>query len=214
MTKGDISKSFGRVLKEARLIADLSQEQLALESDFDRTYISMLERGVKVPTLSTIVKLAKSLSVTPVQLITRSQQLANSDSAKPLKKAATKPPFYGTSISCGQPLGGDYEIEKELSLDEEFVQNPAETFFVKASGDSMQPVIWDGDLLIVSFKQKPKNGCIVLAQIENEFTVKRYFKSSKGIRLIPENPNFKEVLISEEATLWICGVVVGAAREF
>jgi DNA polymerase V len=216
MAKKDITAFFGKVLREARLIAGLSQEELALESDLDRTYISMLERNIKIPTLSTLVKLAPPLSISPAQLLVRAQQMEQGEGSlmKSPKKTFLKPPFYGTSVSCGQPLGGDYFIEKELSLDEFMIKHPSETFFVKASGDSMQPVIWDGDLLIISQHKKPQNGSIVLAQVENEFTVKRYYKTTKGIRLVPENSHFKEVLLAEEGSFWICGVIVGTTRQF
>lgn len=213
MTKSENELKFGQALKEARLIKGMSQEELALESELDRTYVSMLERDVKNPTLGTISKLAKSLGITPLQLVMRSQQLSVSDfSQKPTKRNFLKPPFYGTSVSCGKPITENFEIEKELSLDEELIKNPADTFFVKASGDSMAPTIWDGDLLIVSMKKKPSNGDVILAQVEDEFTVKRFFKTSKGIKLVPDNSHYKEISISEVTQGLICGVVTGLTR--
>jgi DNA polymerase V len=213
MTKSENDLRFGQALKEARLTKGMSQEELAHESDLDRTYVSMLEREVKNPTLATISKLAKSLGLTPIQLVSRSQQLAQGDaSQRNLKKTILKPPFYGTSVSCGKPITEDYEIEKQLSLDEEFIRNPSETFFIKAGGDSMSPTIWDGDILIVALKRKPSNGDIVLAQVNDEFTVKRFFKTNKGIKLLPDNNHFTELTISENQTCVICGIVVGLAR--
>jgi DNA polymerase V len=215
MVIGDISRNFGQVLKELRLQKGFSQEQLALESGLDRTFISMLERGIKNPTLSTVEKISKSLSVTMVQLLIRLQQLEMGElRSKRSLKAHLKPPFFGTSVSCGKPLGGDYFIEKEFSLDEGLIKKPTETFFVKASGDSMLPTIWDGDILIIDKSQKPKNGLIVLAQINNEFTIKRFFKTSKGIRLTADNSSFGELLVNEDNDLWICGVVTGVGRSF
>lgn len=209
--KSDNELQFGQALKEARLTKGMSQEELALESDLDRTYVSMLERNVKNPTLGTISKLAKSLGITPLELISRSQQLL-SGSNKPVKKSKVKPPFYGTSISCGKPITEDFNIDKELSLDEELIKNPADTFFVKASGDSMSPTIWDGDILIVSIKKKVENGHIVVAQRENEFTVKRYFKTQKGIKLVPDNSHYNEISIGQDDELIVCGVVIGIGR--
>jgi len=54
-------KAFGQALREFRKKTGLSQEQLALDADFDRTYISLLERGVQSPTLRTVVRLAEIL---------------------------------------------------------------------------------------------------------------------------------------------------------
>ena len=213
MTKSENELKFGQALKEARLVKGMSQEELALESELDRTYVSMLERDVKNPTLGTISKLARSLGITPLQLVMRSQQLSTGDfSPKSPKRNVLRPPFYGTPVSCGKPINEHFEIEKELSLDEEMIKNPADTFFIKASGDSMAPTIWDGDLLIVSLKKKPLNGDIVVAQVEDEFTVKRFFKTNKGIKLVPDNSHYKEIAISEITQGLICGVVTGLTR--
>lgn len=204
---------FGKVIREARLIIGLSQEELALESGLDRTYISMIERGVKVPTLSTLVKLSDPLFQSPAQLLFRAQQFDEVGFIGKTKKNAGIS-LYGTAVSCGKPLFEDFSVEKVLSLDELMIKNPAETFFVKASGDSMSPSIWDKDILVVSRTARLKNGSIVLVQIYNEFSVKRYFRTNKGIRLLPDNQNFHEIIVSKESNLLICGVVIGSTRIF
>lgn len=57
-----IIETFGKILRELRLENKLSQEKLAELCDLDRTYISLLERGLRQPTLTTIFKLAKALN--------------------------------------------------------------------------------------------------------------------------------------------------------
>jgi transcriptional regulator with XRE-family HTH domain len=64
-----LAQAFGRVLRERRLGAGLSQEKLALEADVDRTFVSLLERGGRQPTLSTLWRLAGALGVAPSELI-------------------------------------------------------------------------------------------------------------------------------------------------
>ena len=63
------NRAFGDVVRERRLKAGLSQETLALERDLNPTYISMLERGVRQPTLDTIFRLAARLGVRPNRLV-------------------------------------------------------------------------------------------------------------------------------------------------
>ncbi len=63
--------TFGQVLKELRDENGLSQQQLAFESELDRTYISLLERGLRLPTLGTIFKIAEVLKLSPSDMITR-----------------------------------------------------------------------------------------------------------------------------------------------
>ena len=57
--------AFGQILRSYRKKAGLSQEKLAAESELDRTYISLLERGLRQPSLTTILQLSKPLQITP-----------------------------------------------------------------------------------------------------------------------------------------------------
>ena len=64
-------KAFGRVLREIRQKRGLSQEQLGFESGYHRTYISLLERGLKSPSLGTIMSLATALEIPATEMIRR-----------------------------------------------------------------------------------------------------------------------------------------------
>jgi transcriptional regulator with XRE-family HTH domain len=66
-----IPQAFGVVLRECRTKSGISQEQLALKADLDRTYISLLERGLRQPSLDTLFRLAKILEVTPMTMVAR-----------------------------------------------------------------------------------------------------------------------------------------------
>lgn len=65
---------FGKVLRELRDGNNISQEKLAEYCDLDRTYISLLERGLRQPTITTIFKLAKALKISPSTLIEKVEQ--------------------------------------------------------------------------------------------------------------------------------------------
>lgn len=71
-----IAKSFGQVLQQLRRDRGLSQEELGFASGYHRTYISLLERGHKSPSLRTIFELAKALKVEPSEIVERVQSLA------------------------------------------------------------------------------------------------------------------------------------------
>lgn len=66
-----IPVAFGEVLRECRAKAGFSQEELALKADLDRTYISLLERGLRQPTLETLFTLAGVLGIAPGTMVTR-----------------------------------------------------------------------------------------------------------------------------------------------
>ena len=71
----EIEQAFGIVLKKVRAENSLSQEKLAHICDLDRTYISLLERGKRKPTISTIFALALGLSVKPSDLVGATEKL-------------------------------------------------------------------------------------------------------------------------------------------
>ncbi len=66
---------FGKVLRESRLRKSLSQEELALECGLDRTFISMLERGVRQPSLSSIFIISDALGIKPSSLVKKLEDL-------------------------------------------------------------------------------------------------------------------------------------------
>ena len=72
-----IEKSLGQILRQLRQERGLSQEELALESGYHRTYISQLERGQKNPSLRTIFQLAEALEIEPSEIIERVQTLTS-----------------------------------------------------------------------------------------------------------------------------------------
>jgi len=66
-------KAFGKVLREIRNEHSLSQEELGFESGYHRTYISLLERGKKSPSLNTVFQLAAALGVRPSEILRRTE---------------------------------------------------------------------------------------------------------------------------------------------
>ena len=72
-----IPQAFGSVLRDYRLKSGISQEQLALKAGLDRTYISLLERRLRQPTLETLFKLANELAATPATMVARTAAATN-----------------------------------------------------------------------------------------------------------------------------------------
>jgi transcriptional regulator with XRE-family HTH domain len=68
-SEASLRAGFGRVLAEVRRQAGLSQQTLALECGLDRTYISLLERRLRQPSLGTLFSLAKALHTRPSMLV-------------------------------------------------------------------------------------------------------------------------------------------------
>lgn len=115
-------------------------------------------------------------------------------------------PLYTTNIKAGFPSPADDFLDKSIDLNEHLIPHPAATFLVTVSGDSMIGAgIFPGDILIVDKSLESKHRDIVIAVIDNEFTVKRLIKSVKGNFLYPENPAYHPIKLSEGSQIW--GVV-------
>jgi transcriptional regulator with XRE-family HTH domain len=67
--------AFGQVLRKHRLAAGLSQEQLGLDADVQRNFISLIETGQNQPTITTIFKLAHALNVKPSKFVSEAEKL-------------------------------------------------------------------------------------------------------------------------------------------
>jgi transcriptional regulator with XRE-family HTH domain len=71
-----IIKVFGQVLRELRIEKKISQEKLAEYCELDRTYISLLERGLRQPTLTTLFRISKALDMKPSEIVRRVEEVA------------------------------------------------------------------------------------------------------------------------------------------
>ncbi|MCR4427397.1 MAG: transcriptional repressor LexA [Firmicutes bacterium] len=112
-------------------------------------------------------------------------------------------------VTAGAPILAVENIDEYFPLPRSFA-GESEVFMLKVSGESMIGAgILDGDYVIVRRQAAAANGDIVVALIEDEATVKRFFHEDGHIRLEPENPAFS-ALITEKAT--VLGKVVGLVR--
>ena len=124
------------------------------------------------------------------------------------QKSKLKIPIASESISAGFPSPADNYIDGELDLNSYLVTNPPATFFVRVDGESMiNAGIHSNDILIVDKSLEAKNNDIIIAAVNGEFTVKRFCKNNASIKLLPDNPNYKEVIITPETDFEIWGIV-------
>jgi repressor LexA len=125
-------------------------------------------------------------------------------------KTMVNVPVVGT-VTAGVPILAEQNINDYFPLPRDFT-NTAEVFMLKIKGDSMiNAGIFDGDLVIVS-KQSGgvTNGEIVVALLEDEATVKRFYKEKNQIRLQPENERYEPIYATD---VKILGKVIGLVRK-
>ncbi len=121
-------------------------------------------------------------------------------------------PLVG-SVPAGGPIDAAENIEGEIALDSSFVPQ-GDSFSLTVTGSSMiNAGIFDGDVVIVRKQSVAQAGEIVVAVIDGEATVKRYFPEGKQIRLQPENDSFDPIIVDKRAGEFrIAGKVVGLLR--
>lgn len=125
----------------------------------------------------------------------------------PIGKLKLKIPLY-PSISAGFPSPADDYLEENLDLGEYLVKNPAATFFIRVSGDSMiNAGIYPNDILIVDRSVRAADGDVIIAVLNTEFTVKRLYHKNGVVKLVPENGKYKSTSIEEGDQFQIWGVV-------
>ncbi len=121
-------------------------------------------------------------------------------------------PFYSGKVSAGFPGVVDEHLEDSLSLDELLIKNPASTFLAKVEGDSMIGAgIFQNDVLVIDRSATAADRDIVVALVNNEFTVKRLCTQGQ-LRLQAENSHYSDIPITGETELVIWGVVTGVVR--
>jgi repressor LexA len=113
------------------------------------------------------------------------------------------------AVAAGVPTLAAENIETTIPLPTEIVRDDA-TFVLRVKGESMIDAgIFDGDYVVVHQQPTAVNGDIVVAQIEDDATVKRFFRESDRIRLQPENPTMEPIYARDVTVL---GKVVAVFR--
>ena len=120
-------------------------------------------------------------------------------------------PIVG-KVTAGMPILATENIEDMFQIPINYVKHNNDLFILKVTGDSMiEAGILDGDLAIIEQKNVATNGDIVVALIENEATIKRFFKENEFIRLQPENKNYEPIIVEDCSIL---GKLVGIYRAY
>jgi len=130
---------------------------------------------------------------------------------KDVKKEMINIPVLGT-ITAGLPILAEENIEDVFPLPIEHVRSNKELFMLHVKGDSMiEAGIHNGDLAIIEKTNYAENGTIVVALIDNEATLKRFFKEKDHIRLQPENNTMSPIIVDN---CTIIGKLIGIYREY
>ena len=142
--------------------------------------------------------------------VTHSEEIDSTDTGKSANEMVFVP-VVG-SIAAGTPILAEENIDDYFPLSPDFVRGQKEVFMLNVHGDSMVNAgILDRDMVIVRKQDTAINGEIIAAMIEDEATVKRFFKTDSEIRLIPENDHMEPIFSKNVKVL---GKVIGIIRKY
>lgn len=202
----------GQRIKERRIEMGYTVDQLAEILGKNRATVYRYESGDidDMPT-KVLESVAKALRTTPARLMGWSDDvdyswLKNRDDIHSIDTASF--PVIG-EIACGEPIvmNEEHEVYVDASA-----RIKADAILV-ASGDSMIGArIYDGDIVFIKFQPEVENGEIAAVAINDEATLKRFYKFGDSIVLRAENPNYKDIIIDASNTDTIR--VIGKAVAF
>jgi DNA polymerase V len=117
-------------------------------------------------------------------------------------------PIMRLAVQAGFPSPADDHVENEIDLQALLVRNRPATFLVRVSGDSMVAArLFDGDLAVVDRSLIPRDGDIVVVDVDGERSFKVWSREPGRIRLSFANPGYAAFVLDDDATVEVWGVV-------
>tara|TARA_S200000501_G_C20762436_1_gene716732 strand:- start:46 stop:432 length:387 start_codon:yes stop_codon:yes gene_type:complete len=115
---------------------------------------------------------------------------------------------FNYALCAGFPSPATDYIQKRVDLNDHLIRNKEATYLFRVRGDSMNGVgIYEGDTLLVDRSIEAIHNTIVVATLDNEFTIKRLYNREGLVKLISENPAYAAITPKTEQELSIWGVV-------
>ncbi|MBF0105068.1 MAG: LexA family transcriptional regulator [Deltaproteobacteria bacterium] len=186
-------------------------------SEIKDVFLSFQHDQGRMPSYSEICKLfgykSKNAAFRLVEKLIDIGVVSKSSGGKIIPGALGRPLRLLGSIQAGFPTPAEEAILDTISLDEYLIRNPQSSFLLRVFGDSMiDEGIRPDDLVIVERGRSPKNGDIVLAQIDDAWTLKFYENRGGQVRLVPGNRNYPVLVPQHE--LKVAGVVSSVVRRY
>ena len=202
--------NFSEKLKKLRKSKKITQEELAKIINVERSSIGKYESSTTIPSNETLIKIANYFNVSTDYL------LGNEKETKKARKGK-KISVYG-NVAAGIPISAIQDIVDYEEIDEELAAS-GEYFGLIIKGDSMEPKMSTGDVVIVRSQPTAETGEIAIVLVGGEeATCKKIKKTPEGLMLISTNPNYEPQFYSnkqiEQLPVQIIGKVVELRAKF
>lgn len=117
-------------------------------------------------------------------------------------------------VAAGTPILAVQNLEGTVTIDRDFLACRSDVFALRVKGDSMiNAGIFDGDLIFARQQKTADRGEIIVAQVDNEATVKYYHPAADHVELRPANPNYRPIVVKKDKDFSIAGRVIGVMRK-
>lgn len=223
MIMEDMMTTFSDRLKMLRLSHDMTQNDLAKRISVNKQTISQYERGVRRPDLDTLGRLCDVFNVSSDYMLGETDvtvRLVDTEEMLALdaKRKTVSIPVYG-AVKAGFPNIAMQEVIDIEEVSPEMIKDGAEYFGLKLRGDSMEPRMMDGDVVIVRQQPDVESGQIAIVMVNSEdATCKRVRKYRDGIELVANNPVYEPKFYSnkeiDELPVRVLGRVVELRGKF
>lgn len=187
-----IGVTFGATLRRLRMERGLSQEDVARRLGTSRQVISRYESGARMPKLSTVTALAAALDA-PLGALTGEAEVFGLPGVE--RPKWRRVPLLG-DIACGEPILAEENVEGYVEVDASVRCD----FTLRCRGDSMEPRLRDGDIVMIRIQPDVLDGQIAAVLIGGEATLKHVYHlpGRAGLRLMPENPAHAPIFVTPD----------------
>ena len=121
----------------------------------------------------------------------------------------------GDAVSAGFPSPADDFMESRIDINAELIRHPAATFCARLGNEADSMIgagIYPNDTIIVDRSLTAKHGDVVLARVNSDFTLKRYYSRDGEVKLMAENEKYAPITFIEGDEMEIWGVVKNSIR--
>lgn len=191
-------------LRTARKLKKLTQKDVAELVGIDRTTYNRYENGMTQPDNDKLLKLATVLDVSVDYLLGNKPQIEHG--------ATRLIPLLGT-VPAGTPIEAIEDIEEYIDIYPRLVKH-GELFALRVQGDSMEPDLHHGDIVIIEKQEFVDNGDVAVVRVNGEdVTLKRVKLTAKGLMLIPSNPAYDPVYFDSDQIATLPVTIIGKVIE-
>lgn len=188
----------------------ITQTELSKRTGITQSSISDWLRGKYLPKQDKIDLLARALDVTPAYLMGWEED-TNIEQIEPIN--SIKIPVVGR-IPAGTPIEAIEDIIEYIDIPENWTNGNKEYFGLIVRGDSMYPLLLDGDTVVIKRQEVAETGDICACYINGyDATLKRISLTEHSITLKPENPNYPPKTYTHPGEVTIAGKVIEVRRK-